>query len=111
MLIRGGFLGHWAERGVSLRFLIMIKFLRFLCHFLFVVGPAVARGVFGAGSGSRVGWRAAWGGGGFLFFGGFLLVLAGLSFRWGDWALGYHFVEFRNFPDVLSLLATCQATR
>ena len=23
-----------------------------------------------------------------------------LSFRWGDWALGYHSMGFRHFPDI-----------
>ena len=91
MLIRGGFLGHWAERGVSLRFLIMIKFLRFLCHFLFVVGPAVARGVFGAGSGSRVGWRAAWGGWGVSIFRGFSASVGGAFISVGGLGAGLSF--------------------
>ena len=46
-----------------------------------VVGAAVAGGVFGAGSGFHVGWdtaRGVW----FLFFGGLLLVVPGLSFYW-----------------------------
>ena len=65
-------------------------------------GPAVARGVFGAGCSFRVGWRAAGGGGvvKFLFFDGFLLVLVGVSFWSGDWALGYHSLDFRHFPDI-----------
>ena len=65
-------------------------------------GPAVARGVFGASSGFRVGWRAVAGGVWYLFFEGFLLVLAGLSF-WqggGGWARGYHSMGFRHFPDI-----------
>ena len=44
-----------------------------------VVGAAVAGGVFGAGSGFRVGWGAApgvW----CLFFRGLLLVVPGVSF-------------------------------
>ena len=40
------------------------------------------------------------GGGDFLFFGTFLLVLAKLSFWWGPWALGYHSMVFRHFPDI-----------
>ena len=35
-----------------------------------------------------------------VFFGGFLLVLAGLAFWVGDWALGCHSMEFRQFPDI-----------
>ena len=36
----------------------------------------------------------------FLFFKGFLLVLAEVSFWWGDWALGYHSMKFRQFLDI-----------
>ena len=40
----------------------------------------------------------------FLFFRSFLLVLARLSFLRGgggvDWGLGYHSVEFGQFPDI-----------
>ena len=61
------------------------------------VRPAVARGVFGAGSGFR-GGGAQWGGASFLVFGSFLLVLVGLSFWLGDWALGYHSMDFGHFP-------------
>ena len=47
-------------------------------------GMRSAIGVFGAGSGFRVGWGAAGGGG---------------SGRGeGGWALGYHSMEFRDFP-------------
>ena len=45
-------------------------------------GAAVARGVFRAASGFGVGWRAV-GGLVSVFFGGFLLVLAGSHFRGG----------------------------
>ena len=65
-------------------------------------GAAVGRGVSGAGSGFRVAWRAAGsrgGGGGLvLFFGIFLLVLAGLLYLWGGGALRYHVMKFRHFP-------------
>ena len=30
----------------------------------------------------------------------FSLILAKSSFWWGDWALGYHSMEFRHFPNV-----------
>ena len=36
----------------------------------------------------------------FLFFESFLLVLTKLSFRQGDWALGYYSKKFRPFPDI-----------
>ena len=42
--------------------------------------PSIAHGIFKAGSNFRVGWWA--GGGSFLFFKGFLQVLAGFS-GWG----------------------------
>ena len=61
--------------------------------------PAVGCGVSGAGCGFRVGWRTAWGVLS-LFFGAFLLVLAGFSFWRGEWALGYPFLEFRHFPNI-----------
>ena len=46
-----------------------------------------------------------WGGalrgvGSFLFFGGFLLVLAEFSFWRGGWGRGYHSMGFGYFPDV-----------
>ena len=45
-----------------------------------------------------VGWRTA---AGFTFyFSGIFLVLAGPSFWWGGWALGYHSMGFRQFPDI-----------
>ena len=44
-------------------------------------------------------WHAA-GKVSFLFFESFLLVLAGLSFWRGKWALAYHFMEFAQFPDI-----------
>ena len=66
------------------------------------VWAAVAGGVFGAGAGFRVGWRAL-GGVWFPFFRGFLLVLAKLSFwrgagRWpiSLWGLN-NFLMFPNF--------------
>ena len=60
------------------------------------MAPTMAHGVFGAGSGFRVGWRAMGGGGvWFLLFKGFIVVLAKLSFYRGDWGLGYHSMEFR----------------
>ena len=64
--------------------------LGFLCF----GGPTMARGVFGAGSGlARVWWCAGervW----FLFFGGFLLVLA------GGWALGCRSIGLGHFRDI-----------
>ena len=36
----------------------------------------------------------------FLFFKSFLLVLTAFSFWQGGWALSYHPVEFRDFPDI-----------
>ena len=36
----------------------------------------------------------------FLFFKSFLLVLTKLSFWQGEWALGYHSMKFRQFPDI-----------
>ena len=35
-----------------------------------------------------------------LFFKIFLLVLTKLSFWEGDWALGYHSLKLRQFPDI-----------
>ena len=35
----------------------------------------------------------------FLFFRSILLLLAKLSIGPGDWALGYHSINFRQFPD------------
>ena len=35
-----------------------------------------------------------------LFFGTFLPVLAKFSFWRGEWALGYHFMVFRHFPNI-----------
>ena len=34
-----------------------------------------------------------------FFFQEFLPVLTKLSFWQGDWALGYHSINFRHFPD------------
>ena len=59
---------------------------------------AVAHGIFGASSSFRVKWstvRKV----SFLFFKSFLLILAKPSVWRGDWALGYHSMEFRHFPD------------
>ena len=73
------------------------------------VGWGRGEGGVSAGSGSRGVWDWLWfscgaarsgGGGDFLFFGTFLLVLAKLSFWWGPWALGYHSMVFRHFPDI-----------
>ena len=36
----------------------------------------------------------------FGFIKRFLLVIAKLSFRQGDWALGYHSMGFRHFPNI-----------
>ena len=47
-------------------------------------GPAMARGVFGAGSGFRGGWRGA----------------GGWRVGFWCWGLGYYSVEFRHFPDI-----------
>ena len=64
-----------------------------------VAVSVVARGMSGAGSGFRVDWRIAakvY----FLFFKSFPLVLASLLFWRGDWALGYHCIEFRQSSDI-----------
>ena len=55
----------------------------------------MARGIFGAGSGFRVGWRTAAGGWFPLALGG-----GGLSFWRGGWALCYHSLGFGHFPDI-----------
>ena len=34
----------------------------------------------------------------------FLLVLTKFSYWWEDWALGYHFMRFRDFPDISQFL-------
>ena len=62
-------------------------------------GATIAYGIFEADSSFRVEWCAA-GRVSFLFLGNILLVLAGLSFWLGEWALAYHFMEFGQFPDV-----------
>ena len=36
----------------------------------------------------------------FLFYRGFLLVLAGLSVCRGDWVLGWHSMGLGHFPDI-----------
>ena len=59
----------------------------------------IAHGIFETNSSFRVKWRTA-GKVGFLFFKGFPLALAKLSFWWGCWALGYHSMEFRHFRDI-----------
>ena len=48
-------------------------------------------------------WGGARRGGFSLSFGGFLLVLAGLSFWRGGWALGYRSMCFGQFPGILIL--------
>ena len=55
---------------------------------------AIGRGVFGASSGFRVKCRAM------LFFWGFLLVLAGVSFLRGDWVLAYHSMGAGYFTNI-----------
>ena len=55
---------------------------------------AISRGIFGTGSGFRVECHAM------LFFRGFLLVLAGVSFLQGDWALAYHFMGVGYFTNI-----------
>ena len=62
-------------------------------------GGAIISVMSGTGSGLRVAWRTAvgvW----FLFWGGFLLVLAKFSFWPGHWALGYHSMGFGHFTDI-----------
>ena len=64
--------------------------------------PSIAHGIFKAGSNFRVGW---WTGGvSFLFFKGFLQVLAGFSGWWGGgrggWALGYRSMGFIHSPEI-----------
>ena len=61
---------------------------------------AVARGVFGAGSGFRVGWRAAGGGGLISVLPGFSAGVGGAFVSAGGWAVGYHSMGFRQFADV-----------
>ena len=51
-------------------------------------------GVFGAGSGFGVGWRAAGGGGGEGLFQGLFRSVGGAFILAGDWAIGYHSMEF-----------------
>ena len=47
----------------------------------------------------------------FLFYKSFLLVLTKLSFWQGNWALGYHSMGFRQFPDIsLSRSTTRKST-
>ena len=60
---------------------------------------AVAGGVSGAGSGwFSCGVVHGWGRS-FSIFRGFLLVLKGLLFWRGGFALGYHSMRFGQFPD------------
>ena len=54
---------------------------------------------FGANSSSLLKQRTA-GRVGSPFFGTFLLVLTKFLFWQGDWALGYHSMGFRHFPDI-----------
>ena len=70
-------------------------------RFLFcVVLVACSRsGVFGAGSGFRVGCRAAgwvW----LIICGGLLLVLVGFWLLLGGWALDHHSMGFGHFPNI-----------
>ena len=76
------------------------------CFVFSGVLAAVVCGVFGAGSGFRVGWRAAGGEGEGALFSAFqgvfasvggVLILAGGR---GGWALGYHSIGFGHFPDI-----------
>ena len=62
----------------------------------------IARGIFGAGSGFRVGWGTAGAGGEgwFLSFCGFFAGIGGIFILVGGMALGYHSMGFRHFPDV-----------
>ena len=50
---------------------------------------AMAHRMFGSGSSFRVGWRTAGG-----------LVLAGIWFWRGNWALGWHSTGFGHIPGV-----------
>ena len=59
----------------------------------------VAHRIIEANCSFHVKWRTA-GKVGFLFLRSFPLVLARLSFWRGCWALGYHSMGFRHFPDV-----------
>ena len=83
----------WSCRGGRL-----IRERRLISGFM-ASRPAIGRGISGTGSGFRVGWRTM-AGVELLFFETFLLVLAGFSFWPGEWALRYHFVGFRHFPDI-----------
>ena len=59
-----------------------------------VPGAAVLAGVFWAACCFSVGWHHAGGGGQFLFFENFLLVLARFLFWGWDWAPGYNSMGF-----------------
>ena len=60
----------------------------------------VCRGIIGARSGFRLGWRTA-GGVWLLFFGGLLLVSGDSSVLPGGWPLGYRSMGFKHFPNFL----------
>ena len=60
---------------------------------------SVLRGIWGVALVFVWGCAQLGGGGGSLFFGNFLLVLAALVLA-GHWALGWHSVGFRHFPDI-----------
>ena len=61
----------------------------------------IARGIFGAGSGFRVGWGTAGAGGGwFLSFCGFFAGIGEIFILVDGMALGYHSMGFRHFPDI-----------
>ena len=55
--------------------------------------------IFEANSSFHVKWCTA-GKISYLFFNNVLLVVAKISFWWGDWALGYHSVGFRHFFEI-----------
>ena len=67
----------------------------------------IARGIFGAGSGFRVGWGIAGAGGvGFCLSAVFLLVLAEFLFWWVEWRWAiilWGLDTFLMFPNFLSL--------
>ena len=72
---------------------------------------AVGRGIFGAGSGFRVGEHTAGGGGLIAVLGKFLASIDKIFiFAGGRWALGYHSMGFRHFPMVLGRSATRETT-
>ena len=69
---------------------------------IYFYSASISCGVFEAGSGFRVGRRAAREWGLVPFFGAFVLVLARFSFLRGDWGLGYHSMGIRHFPNISS---------